>query len=412
MQLDKFLNNVAYLYLVDQDFQKISDLSGIQWGSLPEFQCVQIVRKYLALLATNPHKQAIFEMPGDLAYLEKCELDLKIIGKDEDEISNQFKKAFRFHQYKTLAGRLATNPEQGDKILSSFDVERISAISTESVTDFLPTCYEQFLELQKQGKDRVIIPGFDQLSKMIGGFNYGRVIMLLGETGFGKTNLAINLLLGAAHTSKCLFVNMEMPLEDIMKRLVVLTTGKSFKALYGGQISHESAVYNLKSFGDNLKFTKGFTLSLQSIESLIRKEKQSGLDFVVIDYDQKIDLVYSKNIPEWKLLQMAIQHLENVAKELHICLILLAQLNREGSVSSSHRATFTAHTILNFKGNDANTALDKRANAIIAAEKNRHGKKDQACLVHYNEENLNVTEIAVINYKKPDGVKRESKNQI
>lgn len=407
MQLINFLNNIAYLFLIDRDFQKISDLSGIIWGSLPNFECVKIINKYLSLLASNPHKQAIFEMRGDIAYLEKCNLDLAFIGKDEEEISMQFKKYFRIHQYQALGERLQTNPDQGEKILSAFDVDRISAISTKSVTDFLPEKYEQFLEKQKQGKERVIIPGFEQLSRMIGGFNFGRVVMLLGETGFGKTNFAINLLIRAATKYKCLFINMEMPLEDITNRLVVLGTQKSFKALYDGDISYDTAVYDLKAYGDNLKFTEGFTLSLQSIESLMRKEKQNGLDFVVIDYDQKIDLVYSKNIPEWKLLQIAIQRIEDLSKELQVNVILLAQLNREGSVSSSHRATFTAHTILNFKGNDVGTVYDKRANALVSAEKNRHGKKDQACLVSYNDENLNINEIAVINYKKQDGGRRE-----
>ncbi len=275
-----------------------------------------------------------------------------------------------------------------------------STDSAVSVEDFF------LLLKQKENKERVIIPGFEMLSKMIGGFNFGRVVMLLGETGFGKTNLAINLLIRAATRSKCLFINMEMPLEDITNRLVVLATQKSFKELYAGNITYDSAVYDLKSYGDNLKFTEGFSLTLQSIESLMRKEKTNGLDFVVIDYDQKIDLTISRNIPEWKTLQVAIQRIEDLSKELEVCVILLAQVNREGSVSSSHRATFTAHTILNFKGNDAQTVY-KSGNALIAAEKNRHGKKDQACVVHYNDENLNITELGVIHYKKPDGIKRE-----
>jgi hypothetical protein len=52
--------------------------------------------------------------------------------------------------------------------------------------------------------------------------------------------------------------------------------------------------------------------------------------------------------------------------------------------------------------------MDAQANALVSAEKNRHGKKDQACLLKYNSENLNITEIAVIDYKKQDsGARRE-----
>lgn len=406
MQLNSFLCNIAYLFLTDRDFQKVSDLSNINWGTLPDFECVKIVRRYLELLGSNSHNQALFEINSDIRFLEMCNLNLQAVGKDEEEIGMQFKKYYKAYQYKKLGEELILKPDQGEMILSQFDVTRISAISTKSVTEFLPTKYEAFLEKQKEKKERVVIPGFEQLSHMIGGFNFGRVIMVLGETGFGKTNLAINLLIRAATSFKCLFINMEMPLEDITNRLVVLTTQRTFKNLYAGEISHEKAVYGLKAYGDNLKFTEGFSLSLQSIESLIRKEKQNGLDFVVIDYDQKIDLAFSRNIPEWKMLQIAVQRIEDLSKELEVCVLLMAQVNREGSVSSSHRATFTAHTVLNFKGLDAQTVY-KNGNAMICAEKNRHGKKDQACVVNYNDDNLNINELGIIQYKKPDGVRRE-----
>lgn len=410
MRLDSFLNNAAYLYLIDEDFQKVSDLSGIEWNKLPDFECVKIIKKYLSLRASNPHKVALSECSLDVAYLDRCKLNLQAIGANEDEISIQFQKAYKAFRFEQLGNELLKNPDQGEKLLGAFDLTRATAVRTKSVTEFLPTEYNQFLEKQKAGKERVIIPGFEMTSKMIGGFNPGRVIMLLGETGFGKTNFAINLTVRASTRARCLFINMEMPLADITNRLVVLTTQKTFKHLYAGEIKQEEAVFDLKAYGDNLKFTEGYSLGVQTIESLMRKEKQSGLDFVVIDYDQKIDLVYSKSIPEWKLLQIAIQKLEDVAKELDVCVILLAQLNRDGQVSSSHRSTFTAHTILNFKSNDANSAFDKQANALVSAEKNRHGKKDQACLLKYNSENLNINEIAVIDYKKSEAGSRREKS--
>lgn len=402
---DKFLNTAAFLYLTDPDFKAISDLANINWPSLPNFESVKAVRKYQELLASMPHRSAISELSGEIAYLERCELDFQSVGQNEEDLSIRFQKHFKSHQYSLLGQRLNENPDMGDKILSEFDVNRPAAVLVKAVSEFLPEKYEQFLANQKLGKERVVIPGFEQLSHMIGGFNYGRVVMILGETGFGKSNLALNLTIRAATKYKCLFINMEMPLEDITNRLVVLNTGKTFKDLYSGNISSAEATKHLDVFGKNLKFTNGYSLSLQSIESLIRKEKANGLDFVVIDYDQKIDLVHSKNLPEWKMLQTAIQRIEDLSKEIEICVMLLAQVNREGTVSSSHRATFTAHTILNFKANDAQTSYDKNANALISAEKNRHGKKDQALLVHYNDQNLSISEVTVINYQKPDARK-------
>jgi RecA/RadA recombinase len=403
-----YLNNVAYLYLTDPDFQKISDLASINWSSLPEFDCVKIVRKYQVLRATQPHRSALSEISHDINFLERFNLDLKTVGHDEDAVAHNFKKKYKTHQYQLLAKRILENPDMAEKILSDFNINLPPAVAVKTVSEFLPDTYQNFLDRQKLGKEKNIIPGFEMLSHMIGGFNFGRLIMVLGETGFGKTNFALNLLVRAATKEKCLFINMEMPLEDITNRLVVLTSGKTFKDLYLGLIPHNDVTNDLRAYGHNLKFTNGFSLGLQSIEALIRKEKANGLSYVVIDYDQKIDLSYSKNIPEWKMLQIAVQRIEDLSKELEVCVILLAQVNREGSVSSSHRATFTAHTILNFKSNDAQTAFDKKANAMISAEKNRHGKKDQALLVGYNDSNLGISEIEVITYQKQDG-KRNAK---
>lgn len=402
MLLSSFLNSVAFVYLTDQDFQNTSAVVGIDWNNLPDFDSVKIVKKYLALRVEESHRQVVFQMSDDLRFLESTELDFKLVGTNEEMLAANFQKYFKEHRFSELGKALSKNPNLGEKILSEFDIEKINAHAGKTVLEFMPKTYFDFLHKQSQGLAKVIIKNFEQVSNMIGGFNFGRVILILGETGFGKTNFALNLALNASLGRRCLYVNMEMPLEDITNRLAVLNSQKSFKDLYDGKILLAEATAGIESFGNNLKFTTGFSASVQSIESLMRKEHKKGLHFVIIDYDQKIDLVYSKNVPEWKLLQIAIQRIEDVAKELEVCVILLAQLNREGSISSSHRATFTAHTILNFKRNDAADVFQQSVNAIVVAEKNRHGKKSQAVLLNYNDQNLKITEISTIDYKKQE----------
>lgn len=403
MQLELFLNALIFLYLTDQQFQSTVNASGIDFYKLPEFQCVKIIKKYFSMLATSTHREVVFELSDDLSFLEMTGLDFTQVGVDDEEIYFRLQKNLREFRFLELSQKLAKSPALGQEILNAFDLDVINSSQPRSGSDFMPKQYMDFLEQQSRGVDLVRIPGFEMLSEMIGGFNPGRIIMLMGETGFGKTNFALNLTVGAAKKFKCLFINMEMPLEDITKRLAVLCSKKTFKNLYKGEISTKEATEHIISVGQNLKFTNGFMVSVQSIEALMKKQKNDGLDLVVIDYDQKIDLNYQKNIPEWKLLQLAIQRIEDVAKELSVCVIMLAQVNREGSISGSHRATFTAHTVLSFKRNDAPAPYPQSANALVAAEKNRHGKKDRACLLAYNQENLNITEVQVIDYKKPDG---------
>jgi len=93
----------------------------------------------------------------------------------------------------------------------------------------------------------------------------------------------------------------------------------------------------------------------------------------------------NRNIQEWKALQQAIIRLEDLAKELNFCIIVLAQLNRDGEISASHRATFSAHTVLNFRDHPT-------LGPVIDAKKNRHGKKDSVVTVDYTEISARITE--------------------
>lgn len=395
MHLAQFLNSCAYLYLTEDGFQLTCELAGIDWNKLPEFDSVKIIRKYLLARGSQSHRDAVMEMRDDVRFLE-VSFDASDLGRDEHELSAQFKKFHAIYAYESLGAALTKNPERGRAILESFTTGPLEATKSFLVSDFAPILFGEFLEKAKTQEAKVLIDGFPLLSDMIGGFNPKRIMMVMGETGFGKTNLALNLAVRASLRSKCLYVNMEMSLEDMTKRLAVLVSRQSYRDLYAGNIEFETFRKSVAVFGDNLLMTSGSALTMGSIEALIRRESEQGLKFVFIDYDQKIDLPYLRNEPEWKSLQKAIIRLEDLSKELNVCIIMLAQINRDGQISASHRATFSAHTILDFKN-------DETHGPIILAKKNRHGKKDQAVRVEYNQDDSSIHEIEVITLKKQEG---------
>src|SRR5690606_19276056 len=69
-------------------------------------------------------------------------------------------------------------------------------------------------------QSRKLIPGWEKLSRLIGGFNPGRVSVLIAESGVGKTMCALNLSLCASKSEPTLFINMEMTKNDIVARFV------------------------------------------------------------------------------------------------------------------------------------------------------------------------------------------------
>ena len=394
MTLDfyKFLNTAAYLYITDPEFQPIADAAGIKWESHKRDSLgAEMVSVYTTARAGGDHDVGLFAVQHNLQFLFDISDDFTKIPNKVNVLAHRYANYTKAESFEALGKKLMENPEAGEKLLEEFQITNASGVDHLDVAELVANEHINLTKEIQAGTALVTVPGFQMLSEMIGGFNRGRLIMVTGDTGFGKTNWAINLCLRASEKMFTAYANMEMSYKDISKRFMVIGTRTSYTDVFAGRLALDS----LKSFMSRLigrmVVTDGRTLSLPQIEAWIRiiKAKQPDLGLVVIDYDQKIDLPSSREEQEWKSVQRAIIKLEDLAKELNFCCIVMAQLNREGDISSSHRATFTAHTVLNFRDDPPNGAL-------IQAKKNRHGKKNQALRVNYDESNSQISEVEVI----------------
>lgn len=390
MRLKEFLENAAYLYLTDEKFQPVATSAGIRWDELPQFDSVNIIREYLVLRETRPHEVALDSCRRNARFLELCDLNLTEIPLDAQVLSYNFREHLLVHRYERLAETLAKNPENGKNLLREFEDAKASGVDYAAIGDLLPDALLNLNESVKTNTAKITLQGFEQLSDMIGGFNPGRLIIVTGETGFGKTNLGINLALSAAKTMRVAYANMEMVYDDIARRVMAILTGTPYSKLYSGGLDQNTLQVALKPVGQRFSITNGRTLSVPEIESWLRLlKRQQDIELAVIDYDQKLELPFSRHIPEWKSVQQAIIKLEDAAKELGISVLVLSQLNRDGEISASHRATFTAHTVLHFCEHET-------LGPIIQAKKNRHGKKGKAVTVKYDEECSRIYEDEVV----------------
>jgi hypothetical protein len=243
-----------------------------------------------------------------------------------------------------------------------------------SLSEYVEKTYLQEREkIIMRGEECIQIPFWGKLSNMIGGFNPSRLGVFIADTGFGKTNAALQLSLDASTQWPALYLNMEMSAYDITHRILTCVTGLEYKEMYTDKFNVGNTIRETKR--RSFHYTSGRDLTVGEVGMLARRYKRShDIRILVVDYDQK--LVLDGRDEEWRELQRAAVWLESLAKELGIYVLLLAQSNHQGGISGSKRSMFPASTVMMFEEH-------AEFGPIIRTLKNRFGKRNAALKVDY-----------------------------
>jgi replicative DNA helicase len=148
----------------------------------------------------------------------------------------------------------------------------------------------------------------------------------------GKTQFALGVMDHASvrNDKKGLFISCEMDEVQVMKRIISVDSGIPGYSIKRGVLERHEVLKFEKArkriIESNLKIVAGaFTIS--DVLSMVYKMKHSqGLDYVVIDYIQKITSPGSQN--RTNEVGDVSRKLKDMANELKIPVIALAQLSR------------------------------------------------------------------------------------
>jgi replicative DNA helicase len=203
-----------------------------------------------------------------------------------------------------------------------------------SMKDVLVESFDR-LELlhQNQSGIRGIPSGFADIDNMLSGFQQSNLIILAARPGMGKTALALNVAQNAAvlFKKRVAFFSLEMSKEELVDRLLVsqadidawrLKTGRLgedefTKLSHAMGILAEAAIY--------IDDTPG--LSISEIRTKARRLMlEQNIELFVVDY---LQLVHGYN-KENRVLEVGeiSQGLKNLARELKVPVLALAQLSR------------------------------------------------------------------------------------
>jgi replicative DNA helicase len=171
--------------------------------------------------------------------------------------------------------------------------------------------------------------GWRTLDKYLGGWNKGNLVVVGGRPGMGKSALGLNLCRDGMQFNKYLFVSVEMSADELAERMLADMTNIENSKIRNANVNEidlRRMVDTLNEANFDIIDTKDN--NIYNIISLIKIHRAKfGLDVVVIDYLQKLN---AGGRDARTNVGNASTALKNLARELGITVIALAQLNRDG----------------------------------------------------------------------------------
>jgi len=194
---------------------------------------------------------------------------------------------------------------------------------------------EKIEEIGTQGGDITGVPtGFKGIDKKLAGLHPANLVVVAARPSMGKSALALNIAQNVAETGKPVaFFTLEMSREEVVQRLLASMASVDSNKLRTGQLGPEmwqklaresSKLYEMPFFVDDSP-----DLTVTAIRAKCRRlKRKSDLGLVVVDYLQLMQGPSRSDNRQQEIAEIS-RSLKNLARELHVPVIAVSQLNRQ-----------------------------------------------------------------------------------
>jgi replicative DNA helicase len=230
--------------------------------------------------------------------------------------------------------------------LADSDEEQVGALSLKQ------QCTELLNELEKTTQPERFHTGITGLDeKLNGGFERGTLAVFASETSGGKSIALLQTALhGATNAKNGIIFSLEMSALQVICRLVASKSGwRCVSAYENPNKQHLAGMQNGIAEISALPITICDQVSdIDTIESICRQQKRSGLDWVVVDYIQLCSpSADSKSETREQQVSEVVRRLKLMALHLNVCVLTASQLNDKGELRESrgigHHADYVLH---------------------------------------------------------------------
>lgn len=211
------------------------------------------------------------------------------------------------------------------RIMESGDVTR----ATMPFKDALRLAEANIERHQGSGGLTGVPSGLSDLDRCIGGWQRGALMIVAARPAGGKSVLCGQLATHAAKRGyRGLVFSMEMPPEAMAERMWFAEAGvNKWDLLHGGNRWEAMQTAYGRLAGLPLIFDRRESPTMAQIRAAVKRQKvHGGVDFVVVDYLQRVD--FDQKLEERIGVGRTAQGLKSLARMLEIPVIAACQLNR------------------------------------------------------------------------------------
>ena len=191
---------------------------------------------------------------------------------------------------------------------------------------------------EKKRDAEVIFTSYKELNYASGGFEKGNLIILSAGSGVGKSAFSMNLVRDVAYVSNkpVLYLNSEMTNNQQAMRYDSLLGQVAHQNIRGGcsAIEFNQIIKASDVFKDKQIHTITIPdMQLSHVVAEIKRMKvKANIEFVVVDYIGRMDITksFGKDLQEWQIMEQTARQLKNLALELGIVVVMVAQLSGNG----------------------------------------------------------------------------------
>ena len=221
-------------------------------------------------------------------------------------------------------------------LTESLEKSRISVLDRSfTITQVSGEVLDRIADAVNRGDNlQGISTGWKYLDKFMGGYHKGNLIIVGGRPGMGKSALGLSLAVDCCKWANVLFYTIEMSKEELAQRYISYFSNVENYKIRNASITLaqiEDMSNTMYSLDKDFHIIDSTNRHIDHISAQIRLHKvKYGLNIAIIDYLQLID---GNAKSRYEIVSEASKRLKQLAKELGITVIALAQLKREEKAS-------------------------------------------------------------------------------